>query len=191
MRGRAGAVDARVSTGDRVRTDDWWFHDDGDDGFFRFVRLSVSLSVALSVARDQRALSPISPSLFASFGALLVLVFTCVGVYHRVGAWVGVGEDGGIGQETNDRQPVSMRYPGGPYMGLRCNLGSSTYSGHQRVVSLPPVHVRTDTQTKRKDSPRRPVIGAYQRVLALQVRAKYGEPVLVGVADRESSVIST
>jgi hypothetical protein len=115
------ALSMHVSTGDRVRTDDWWFHDDDDDGFFRFVRLSVSLSVALSVARDQRALSPISPSLFASFGALLVLVFMCVGVYHRVGAWVGVGEDGGIGQETNDRHP---RYPGGS---TRLVVGVPTY----------------------------------------------------------------
>lgn len=150
-----------------------------------FVSLSLCLSLCLSL----------SLSLYLSLCLSLpdLSVALClVRCTPRVGVHVHRREDGGIGQETNDRQPVSRRYPGGIQARLVVVVVVvvGVPSGHQRVVSLPPVHVRTDTQTERKDSPRRPVIGAYQRVLALQVRAKYGERVLVGVADRESSVSS-
>ena len=117
-----------------------------------FVSLSLCLSLCLSL----------SLSLYLSLCLSLpdLSVALClVRCTPRVGVHVHRREDGGIGQETNDRQPVSRRYPGGIQAVSRRYPGASRGRGRGRGRGtlwpskgrLPPACSRADRHTNRKE----------------------------------------
>jgi hypothetical protein len=126
-----------------------------------FVSLSLYLSLCLSLClslvinvRSPRSLRRSLPrSVHSSCWCSCASACTTeLGLGLEWGKTVGLGRR----RTTDNRYPggiqaVSRRYPGGIQAGRRVSYLPT--SGHQRVVSLPPVHVRTDLSrhTNRKE----------------------------------------